>query len=102
MFPTASQDALDLLKHLLVFNPNQRYTATEALNHRYVKDFHDESEEIVCKEPIGKFELIQLFQWMTIRNFRFDNTERHFTEILSNVKNNKERNGKPNIYRNWE
>lgn len=44
MFPTASEDALDLLKHLLVFNPYQRYTAVEALNHRYVKDFHDEAE----------------------------------------------------------
>lgn len=37
MFPSASEDALDLLKHLLTFNPNSRYTATEALNHRYVK-----------------------------------------------------------------
>lgn len=49
MFPTANEDALDLLKHLLVFNPNLRYTATQALHHRYVKDFHDEAEEITCK-----------------------------------------------------
>lgn len=41
MFPGAAEDALDLLKNLLVFNPNSRYTATQALNHRYVKDFHD-------------------------------------------------------------
>lgn len=27
MFPGASEDALDLLKHLLSFNPHQRYTA---------------------------------------------------------------------------
>lgn len=44
MFPNASEDALDLLKHLLVFNPSQRYTAKDALSHRYVKDFHDEEE----------------------------------------------------------
>lgn len=44
MFPGASEDAFDLLKHLLAFNPNQRYTAKEALAHRYVKDFHDEEE----------------------------------------------------------
>ena len=49
MFPGATEDALDLLKHLLVFNPQQRYTAQEALEHRYVKDFHDEKEEIECK-----------------------------------------------------
>lgn len=42
MFPGASEDALDFLKHLLAFNPQQRYTAKEALTHRYVKDFHDE------------------------------------------------------------
>ena len=41
MFPTASEDALDLIKHLLTFNPLQRYTAAEALAHRYVKGFHD-------------------------------------------------------------
>ena len=44
MFPMASEEALDLLKHLLAFNPAQRYTATDALNHRYVRDFHDETE----------------------------------------------------------
>jgi mitogen-activated protein kinase 15 len=53
MFPTASEDALDLLKHLLTFNPNLRYSAADALRHRYVKDFHDEAEEIVCKDPIS-------------------------------------------------
>ena len=53
MFPGAPEEALDLLKHLLVFNPNLRYTATEALAHRYVKDFHDLEEEIECKEPIS-------------------------------------------------
>jgi mitogen-activated protein kinase 15 len=44
MFPIASEDAIDLLKYLLVFNPNHRYTATEALQHRYVKEFHNEVE----------------------------------------------------------
>jgi mitogen-activated protein kinase 15 len=53
MFPTASEEALDLLKNLLVFNPKLRYTATQALNHRFVKDFHDEAEEIICEYPIG-------------------------------------------------
>lgn len=44
MFPTASEESLDLLKHLLAFNPNQRYSAAQALQHRYVKDFQDEAE----------------------------------------------------------
>lgn len=44
MFPGASEEALDLLKRLLLFNPVQRMTAKEALAHPYLKDFHDEEE----------------------------------------------------------
>jgi mitogen-activated protein kinase 15 len=36
MFPTASEEALDLLKNLLQFNPNNRLSAEQALRHPYV------------------------------------------------------------------
>jgi mitogen-activated protein kinase 15 len=36
MFPTASEEALDLLKKLLQFNPNKRLTVEQALQHPYV------------------------------------------------------------------
>jgi mitogen-activated protein kinase 15 len=36
MFPTASDDALDLLKNLMQFNPSKRLTAEQALKHPYV------------------------------------------------------------------
>lgn len=36
MFPTASDDALDLIRNLLHFNPTKRLTAEEALKHPYV------------------------------------------------------------------
>ena len=52
MYPNASPDALDLMQKLLVFNPNKRLTAEEALNHPYVKDFHNEDDEPSAKEPI--------------------------------------------------
>jgi mitogen-activated protein kinase 1/3 len=35
---------LDLLRKLLVFNPNKRLSVEEALNHPYLQDFHEESE----------------------------------------------------------
>ena len=33
-----SKDCLNLLKSLLIYNPKERITATEAINHRY---FHE-------------------------------------------------------------
>jgi mitogen-activated protein kinase 15 len=52
MFPTASDDALDLLKTLLQFNPNKRLTAEQSLQHPYVAQFHNPDEEPVCKKKI--------------------------------------------------
>ena len=52
MFSNASDTALDLLKRLLVFNPNNRLTAEEALKHKYVEQFSSPEEEIECKELI--------------------------------------------------
>eukprot|EP01132_Coremiostelium_polycephalum_P001220 gene1220-1540_t len=37
LFTAASDDALDLLSKMLIFNPSARCTATEALNHPYFK-----------------------------------------------------------------
>lgn len=51
-FPNASDDALDLLKKLLVFNPKLRLTAEETLRHKYVRDFSCPEEETVCPRII--------------------------------------------------
>ncbi|NXC08643.1 MK15 kinase, partial [Orthonyx spaldingii] len=46
IFPSSTPlPALDLLKKLLVFNPDKRLTAEEALQHPYVKRFHCPSRE---------------------------------------------------------
>ena len=57
-FPHCSEDALDLIKNLLKFNAKDRLTAEQALEHKYVRDFHDKKDEIVCEKPIGNFFLI--------------------------------------------
>ncbi|CAD8061137.1 unnamed protein product [Paramecium primaurelia] len=45
LFPTASDDALDLMYSLLKFNPNNRLTAEKALAHPYFSNFHNIDEE---------------------------------------------------------
>ncbi|XP_054841268.1 mitogen-activated protein kinase 15 isoform X2 [Eublepharis macularius] len=43
--PSTDPQALDLLKRLLVFNPDKRLTAEEALKHPFVRRFHCPSKE---------------------------------------------------------
>ncbi|XP_062266185.1 mitogen-activated protein kinase 15 isoform X3 [Platichthys flesus] len=43
--PSVPPDALDLLRGLLVFNPDKRLTAEQALQHPYVARFHNPTKE---------------------------------------------------------
>ncbi len=40
------EQAMDLLKKMLLFNPKQRITVEEALRHPYLKDFQNPQEEL--------------------------------------------------------
>ena len=50
-YPKASSQVIDLLNILLKFNPNNRITATEALNHPYVEKYSDPDDEPIVKIP---------------------------------------------------
>uniref|UniRef100_A0A8C4QWP8 Mitogen-activated protein kinase n=1 Tax=Eptatretus burgeri TaxID=7764 RepID=A0A8C4QWP8_EPTBU len=47
LLPDAPPDALDLMGKLLVFNPEQRLTAEEALCHPYISGFHEVNEPVL-------------------------------------------------------
>ncbi|CAF0862136.1 unnamed protein product [Adineta ricciae] len=47
LIPNAGDEAQDLLRRLLHFNPDKRITAEEGVRHSYVASFHNPSEEIV-------------------------------------------------------
>jgi len=52
LYPNASEDALDLLQKLLMFNPDKRISAEGALDHPYIGQFHNPEEEICCEKQI--------------------------------------------------
>lgn len=49
LFPNKSPAALDLLDKMLKFDPLQRITAEEALNHPYLASLHDPEDEPTCE-----------------------------------------------------
>lgn len=45
VFPTASTEAIDLLRSCFYFNPGMRPSAEDGLRHVFVSEFHNEEEE---------------------------------------------------------
>ncbi|CAI2368800.1 unnamed protein product [Moneuplotes crassus] len=52
IFPSAPEDSIDLMNKLLKFNPSERLTVEECLEHPYVSQFHVIEKEPVCKKVI--------------------------------------------------
>lgn len=52
MFPTADDDCIDMIQQLLNFNPDKRLTVEQCLEHPYVAQFHNMTEEISCKKTV--------------------------------------------------
>ena len=48
-------DAIDLLKKMLVFDPNKRISIEEALKHPYMSKYHDPNDE-PTGQPVCAFD----------------------------------------------
>jgi mitogen-activated protein kinase 15 len=55
VFPTATSEAIDLIRACFHFNPTKRPSAEELLKHVYVSEFHNEEEEPIY--PYGPLKL---------------------------------------------
>ena len=53
LFPTAPEDALDLMDKLLLVSPNNRLDVQQALEHSYLNQFHNDANEPICKKKIN-------------------------------------------------
>jgi len=60
LFPNANPDALDLLNHMLAFDPSSRISVEEALEHPYLHIWHDASDEPGCPTTFNfDFEVVE-------------------------------------------
>lgn len=60
LFPNANPDALDLLDRMLAFDPSSRISVEEALQHPYLKIWHDETDEPDCPTTFNfDFEVVE-------------------------------------------
>lgn len=52
LFSCLGKEGLDLLRKMLAFNPFERITVEEAIEHPFLTKFHCEVDEIICNSPI--------------------------------------------------
>ncbi|KAE9401085.1 kinase-like protein [Gymnopus androsaceus JB14] len=68
IIPHADLQALDLLKRMLSFDPDERITVTEALEHPWLASYHDITDEPECAQPFDAWRYIETLE--TIDDFR--------------------------------
>ena len=49
IYKAATNDCIDLLENMLVFNPAKRITIDEALEHPYFKEIRYKEQELIFK-----------------------------------------------------
>ncbi|KAF8661297.1 hypothetical protein AX16_001396 [Volvariella volvacea WC 439] len=68
ILPTADPLAIDLLEKMLTFDPAERITVPQALEHPWLAAYHDETDEPNCPEVFDKWKQIE--QLETLEQFR--------------------------------
>ncbi|KAF8074985.1 kinase-like protein [Lyophyllum atratum] len=82
VLPAADALALDLLGKMLAFDPSDRITVPEALEHPWLAAYHDESDEPECPEKFEKWRQIEELE--TLEDFRtalWDEIEEYRREV---------------------
>ncbi|KAK7030720.1 mitogen-activated protein kinase [Favolaschia claudopus] len=64
ILPTADLQAIDLLSHMLTFDPDERFTVAEALEHPWLTGYHEPEEEPDCPEIFEKWKAIEELKTM--------------------------------------
>lgn len=64
--PRGTEDGLNLMKQMLIFNATQRISAAKALTQPYLVALHGESEVDACA-PLPSHEPEKLLNWTTLR-----------------------------------
>jgi serine/threonine protein kinase len=62
IFPSAPPSLLDLLAHMLIFDPNRRITVEDALEHPYLANLHDSEDEPICPRVFNLFDFEEQVQ----------------------------------------
>ena len=60
--------AIDVMTKMLAFDPSDRITVPEALNHPWLAAYHDESDEPTCEKVFDRWKEIEKLE--TIEDFR--------------------------------
>ena len=69
LFRDANPESVDLLKKMLIFNPNKRITIDEALRHPYLESLHCPDDEPVDR-AVSKFDFEFEKQLLTMRDLK--------------------------------
>lgn len=55
IFKNASPDAIDFMKKILVYDPEERLTVDQALKHPFLEELHCAEDEPVMEKPLTSF-----------------------------------------------